>query len=92
MVQIGGILPLFNRQAGKDGPKIYLYVSMGLVFFFYMAKLPFHVESPSLFVLPENIKNSHFKIKCQTLLFFVVVVIPLFLSSHCFGFFSKGKN
>lgn len=38
--------------------------------FLNVAKLPFHFETPSLFVLPENIKNSHFKIKCQTLHFF----------------------
>lgn len=88
MVQVGGILPFFSKQAGKDGPKLYLYV--GMIFFFNMAKLPFHIETPSLFVLPENIKNSHFKIKCQTHNFFVV--IPSCLISRCFGFFSKGKN
>lgn len=59
-----------------------------------MAKLPFHIETPSLFVLPENIKNSHFKIKCQmpNSPFFVVVVIPSRLISQCFGFFLKGKT
>lgn len=41
-----------------------------MIFFFNMAKLPFYIETPSLFVLPENIKNSHFKIKCQTHNFF----------------------
>lgn len=70
MVQVGGILLLFSRKAGKDGPKISLCVSMVLGFFFNMAKLPFHIETPFLFVLPENIRNSHFKIKCQTLDFF----------------------
>lgn len=75
----------------KMVPKYILCVIMVLGFF-NMAKLPFHIETPSFFVLPKNIKNSHFKIKCQTLHFFVVVVIPSRLISQCFGFFSKGKN
>lgn len=49
----------------KMVPKYILCVIMVLGFF-DMAKLPFHIAIPSLFVLPENIKNSHFKIKCQT--------------------------
>lgn len=36
------------------------------LFFFYVAKLLFPIKTPFPFCTPENIKNSHFKIKCQT--------------------------
>lgn len=58
----------------------------------YMAKVPFHIQTPSLFVLPENIKNSHFKIKCQTL-FCCCCCYSFMLDFSVFGiFFSKGKK
>lgn len=70
MVRVGGILPLFNRQAGKDGPKIYLCV--GMIFFFNMAKLPFHIETPSLFVLPETSRIATLKSNAKLTIFLLL--------------------
>lgn len=96
MVQVGSILLLFSRKAGKDSPKISLCVSMVLGFFLIWQSCPSTLKLlPFLYYLKTS-QIATLKSNAKLLIFFFLVVVIVVIPSHlfywCFGFFSKGKN
>lgn len=88
MVRVGGILPLFNRQAGKDGPKIYLCV--GMIFFLIWQSCPSTLKLlPFLYYLKTS-RIATLKSNAKLTIFLLLFLHVWFLG--VLDFFLKGKT